>query len=103
MTCAPCFAASSMYFRCRSTIESLLPVQPVWTSAAFTFAMPTSPPSSRLRTLAQLLREANELVGGERATDLVLHPVGDPRDRVWLARGIRIEDRAMRAADQDGR
>src|SRR5207245_8542587 len=102
MTCAPCFAASSMCLRWRSTIESLLPVQAVWTSAAFTFAIPTSPPS-RLRRLAQLLREADELGGRERAGELVLHPVGDPGDRVWLARGIRIEYRAMRATDQDGR
>src|SRR2546428_14142980 len=102
MTCAPCVAASSMCLRWRSTIESLLPVQAVWTSAAFTFAIPTSPPS-RLRTLAQLLREADELGGRERATELVLHPVGDPGDRVWLARGIRIEGGAMRRADQDRR
>src|SRR2546428_3153693 len=46
MTWAPCFAASSMYLRCFSTIESLSPVQPTWTSAAFTFAI-RLPPSLR--------------------------------------------------------
>src|SRR5260221_9420607 len=101
MTCAPCFAASSMYLRCRSTIASLLPAQAVWTSAAFTFAIPTSPPS-RLRRLAQLLREADELVGRECAADLVLHPVGDPRKRSWLARRRRVEDRSTDAAHANG-
>src|SRR5258708_40142335 len=101
MTCAPCFAASSMCFRCRSTIESLLPVQAVWTSAAFTFVIPRSPPS-RLRTLAQLLREADQLVGGECAADLVLHPIRDPGQRDGLARGEGVEDRAAPAADRDG-
>src|SRR2546428_248605 len=46
MTWAPCFAASSMYLRCFSTIESLSPVQPTWTRAAFTFAI-CLPPSLR--------------------------------------------------------
>src|SRR5260370_39814234 len=96
MTWAPCVAASSMCFRCRSTIESLLPVQAVWTSAAFTFAIRASPPS-RLRTLAQLLREADELVGRECAADLVLHPVGDPRERCGLARREGVEHRATHA------
>src|SRR5260221_3284039 len=99
MTCAPCFAASSMYLRCRSTIASLLPAQAVWTSAAFTFAIPTSPPS-RLRRLAQLLREADQLVGSERAADLVLHPIGDPRERDRLARREGVEDRAAHSADR---
>src|SRR5207244_3034439 len=39
MTWAPCFAASSMYLRCFSTIESLSPVHATWTRAAFTFAI----------------------------------------------------------------
>src|SRR6266542_5089275 len=85
MTCAPCFAASSICLRCRSTIEFLLPVHAVWTSAAFTMVIPYNPPS-RLRRLAQLLRDADELVGRECPTDLVLHPVGEPHDRIGLAR-----------------
>src|SRR2546430_17407748 len=96
MTCAPCFAASSMCFRCRSTIESLLPVHAVWTSAAFTLVI-RSPPL-RLRRLAELFREADELVGGECAADLVLHPVGDPRKRSGLARRRRVEDGATHPA-----
>src|SRR4030088_1616418 len=86
MTFAPCFAASSMCRRCRSIIESLLPVQAVWTSAAFTVVIDPSPPP-RLRTLAQLSREADELLlRKRRAADDVLHRVGGPRDRDRQAR-----------------
>src|SRR6185436_11912479 len=56
MTCAPCFAASSMCFRCFSTIESLSPVQEVWTSAAFTVAIPA--PFAEGARLARLARDA---------------------------------------------
>src|SRR6266542_3308175 len=97
MTCAPCFAASSICLRCRSTIESLLPVHAVWTSAAFTMVIPYNPPS-RLRTLAQLLRDADELLCRECPTDLVLHPVGEPHDRIGLARLGRHDLGAARAA-----
>src|SRR5438477_8256332 len=98
MTCAPCFAASSMWARCRFTMESLSPVHAVWTSAAFTFVIRCVPPS-RLRTLMQLLGEADQLLRRERAPELVLHPVRDPRDGLRLARRERVEDRARDTAD----
>src|SRR5436190_7059668 len=98
MTCALCVAASSMWARCRFTIESLSPVHAVWTSAAFTFVIRCVPPS-RLRTLMQLLGEADQLLRRERAPELVLHPVRDPRDGLRLAWRERVEDRARDTAD----
>src|SRR5437867_3777811 len=42
-TCAPCLAASAMYFACFSIIESLSPVQATWTRAAFTMVIADPP------------------------------------------------------------
>src|SRR6185503_19153661 len=72
MTWAPCFAASSMYFRCFSTIESLSPVHATWTSAAFTFAIYA--PFARGARLAR--RSGNPFLALAEVTHLVAAAAG---------------------------